>query len=262
MTLSRTRHTTNQDDDGGEHLLALLQQGRDNAHRLSQHTCLLERRLQGDAKPADLLLLIQDIKFTVEELQTLLQSAEQAVTPAQTRAVRTADGRESHAPARRQRVELGPLLTHCVAAARQRLHGNGEPVLFHISSDLPILTTDPKTVARIFSLLFEHALTASDREEREVHVQWINETLVVDIDDAGRGLTQESYTRLRQLVEQLDGTFKVLHELGQRSRVELTFAPAAANERSTRRSQRYTQVAVRNGKTIPATIAQTAPVHV
>lgn len=229
MTLSRTRHTTNQDDDGGEQLLALLQQGQDNAQRLSQHTCLLERRLRGGAESADLLLLIQDIKFTVEELQTLLQSADQAVTAAQTSAVRTADGRESHAPTRQQRVELGPLLTHCVAAARQRLHGNGAPVLFHISSDLPILTTDPKTVAHIFSLLFEHALTASGREEREVHVQWINETLVVDIDDAGRGLAQESYTRLRQLVEQLDGTFRVLHELGQWSRVELTFAPTAAS---------------------------------
>lgn len=261
MTLSRTRHTTNQDDDGGEQILALLQQGQDNAHRLSQHTCLLERRLRGGAEPADLLLLIRDIKFTVEELQTLLQSAEQAVTLAQTRAVRTADGQESHAPARRQRVELGPLLTHCVAAAQQRLHGNGAPVLFHISSDLPVLTTDPETVAHLFSLLFEHALTASGREEREVRVQWINETLVVDIDDAGRGLAQESYTRLRQMVEQLDGTFRVLHELGQRSRVELTFAPAAANERPTRRPQRYTQAAARNGKTIPATTSQTAPVH-
>jgi len=229
MTRSRTRHTTNQDDDGGEQLLALLQQGQDNAQRLSQYACLLERRLRKGAEPADLLLFVQDIKFTVEELQTLLQSAEQAVTPAQTSAVRTADGRESHAPARRQRVELGPLLTHCVAAARQRLHGNGAPVLFHISSDLPILTTDPETVAHIFSLLFEHALTASGREEREVRVQWINETLVVDIDDAGRGLAQESYMRLRQLVEQLDGTFRVLHELGQRSRVELTFAPAAVS---------------------------------
>lgn len=222
MTLSRTRHITNQDDDGGEQLLALLQRGQDNAHRLSQHTCLLERRLRGGAEPADLRLLIQAIKFTVEELQTLLQSAEQAVTPARTSAVRTADGRESHAPARRQRVELGSLITHCVAAARQRLHGNGASVLFHISSALPVLTTNPEMAAHIFSLLFEHALMASGREEREVRVQWTNETLVVDIDDDGRGLAQESYTRLRQLVEQLDGTFRVLHELGQWSRVELT----------------------------------------
>ena len=229
MTLSRTRHTTNQDDDGGEQLLALLQRGQDNAHRLSQHTCLLERRLQGGAEPTDLLILVQDIKFAVEELQTLLQSAEQAVTPAQTSAVRTADGRESHAPARRQRVELGPLLTHCVAAARQRLHENGAPVLFHISSDLPVVTTDPETVAHIFALLFEHALRASSREEREVRVQWTNSALVLDMDDAGRGIAHETYTRLRQLVEQLDGTLRASRELGQRSRVELTFPPAAAS---------------------------------
>lgn len=229
MTLPRMQHTTNQDDDGGEQILALLQRGKDNAHRLLQHACLLERRLRKGAEPADLLLLVQDIKFTVEELQTLLQSAEQAVTPTQTSAVRTTDGRESHAPARRQRVELGPLLTHCVAVARQRLHGNGAPVLFHISSDLPVLTTNPEMAAHIFSLLFEHALTASGREGREVRVQWTNETLVVDIDDDGRGLAQESYTRLRQLVEQLEGTLRASHELGQRSRVELTFPPAAAS---------------------------------
>jgi len=36
----------------------------------------------------------------------------------------------------------------------------------------------------------------------------------------------------------------------------------AANERPTRRPQRYTQAAARNGKTIPATTSQTAPVHV
>lgn len=35
----------------------------------------------------------------------------------------------------------------------------------------------------------------------------------------------------------------------------------AANERPTRRPQRYTQAAARNGKTIPAIKAQTAPVH-
>ena len=36
----------------------------------------------------------------------------------------------------------------------------------------------------------------------------------------------------------------------------------AANERPTCRPQRYTQAAARNGKTIPATTSQTAPVHV
>jgi signal transduction histidine kinase len=172
---------------------------------------------------------MQDIKFTIEELQTLLQSAEQAVTPTQTSTVDTADGRESHAPPRRQRVELGPLLTRCVAAAQQRLHGNSVPVLFHISSDLPIVTTNPEMAAHVFFLLFEYALTTSGREEREVHVQWSNETLIIDIDDGGRGLAQESYTRLRQLVEQLDGTLRASHELGQRTRVELTFPSAIAS---------------------------------
>lgn len=36
----------------------------------------------------------------------------------------------------------------------------------------------------------------------------------------------------------------------------------AANKRPTRRPQRYTQAVARNGKTVPATTSQTAPVHV
>jgi len=229
MTVSRARHMMTQDDDGGAQLPALLQRGQDNAYRLSQHVCLLERRLRGGGEPTDLLLLVQDIKFEIEELRMLLQSAAQAVEPARTSAGRTTDGRERRAPAPRQRVELGPLLTHCVATARQRLHGNGAPMQCHIPSDLPVVTADPETVAHIFSLLLEHALRTSGREEQEVRVQWTKETLVVDIDDAGRGIAQETYTRMRQLVEQMDGTLRVSHELGQRSRVELTFPPAAAS---------------------------------
>lgn len=227
MTLSQAQHTATNDDDESQPF-ALLQQGQDNVHRLSQHVCLLERRLRGGGEPPDLLLLVQDIKFAIEELHTLLQSAAQAVAPARTSAVRTTDKRERRAPARRQHVELGPLLAHCVAAARQRLLGNSASVRCHIPANLPVVTTDPETVTHIFSLLFEHALRANGREEREVHVQWTKETLVVDLDDAGRRIAQETYARLRQLVEQVDGTLRVSHELGQRSRVELTFLPAVA----------------------------------
>lgn len=227
MTLSQARHTATHDDDDGQSL-ALLQQGQDNVHRLSQHACLLERRLRGGGEPTDLLLLVQDIKFAIEELHTLLQAAAQAVAPARTSAVRTIDGRERCAPARRQRVELGSLLAHCAVAARQRLHGNGASVRCHIPSDLPVVTTDPETATHIFSLLFEHALRVNGREEREVRVQWTKETLVVEIDDTGRGIARETYARLRQLVEHVDGTLRVSHELGQWSRVELTFSPAAA----------------------------------
>lgn len=235
MTLSQARHTTTKDDDEGQPL-ALLQQGQDNVHRLSQHACLLERRLRGGGEPTDLLLLVQDIKFAIEELHTLLESAAQAVVAARPSAARATDGRERHAPARRQRVELGPLLAHCAAAARQRLHGNGPPVRCHIPSDLPVVSTDPETVAHVFSLLFEYALKANGRKGQEVRVQRIKETVVVDIDDAGRGMAQETYARLRQLVEQVDGTLRVSHELGQWSRVELTFPPAAMSGSAVRQA--------------------------
>jgi len=90
MTSSPVQSTTTQGNDGGEQLLALLQRGYDNVHRVSQHACLLERRLRGGGKLADLLLLVQDIKFAVEELQTLLHSAEQTVVSVRTRTGRTA----------------------------------------------------------------------------------------------------------------------------------------------------------------------------
>jgi signal transduction histidine kinase len=229
MALSQARHATTQGDDGGAQLLALVQ-GRHSVHRLLQHVCLLERRLRGGGEPTDLLLLVQDIKFAIEELHALLHPAEQAVSPTQqTSTVLTADSRERHVPARRQRVELGPLLARCVATVRQRLQGSGAPVRCHIPSDLPVLTVDPDAVSQIFSLLFEHALRASGKEERDVRVQWTQETLVVEIDDAGRGIAQETYARVRQLVAQLDGALRVSHELGRRSRVELTFPPAATS---------------------------------
>ena len=99
MTLSQARHTPTEDDDGGDQLLTLLRRGHDNAHRLSQHACLLERRLRGGGEPTDLLLLVQDIKFAVEELQTLLQSAKQTVVSARTSAARTTAEQEIRVPA-------------------------------------------------------------------------------------------------------------------------------------------------------------------
>ena len=77
---------TIQDNNDGEQLLALLQQGEGNAQRVSQHACLLDRRLRGGGTVADLRLLVQDIKFASEELHTLLQAAEQVVVSARTSA--------------------------------------------------------------------------------------------------------------------------------------------------------------------------------
>lgn len=233
MTLSQTQHPATKDGDEGQPL-ALLQQGQDNVHRLSQHVCLLERRLRGNGEPTDLLLLVQDIKFALEELHTLLHSAAQAVAPARLSAVRATTERERRVPAGQQRLELEPLLAHCAATARQRLHKNEASVQCRISSTLPVVAIDPEPVKHIFSLLFEHALRVNGKGEREVRVQWAKEVLVIDIDDAGRGIAQETYARLRQLIEQVNGTLRVSHELGQWSRVELTFPPAAMSDGAAR----------------------------
>ena len=51
----------------------VLQEGRDTIRRVSQRVCLLERRLQGGGERVDLLVLVQEIKFAVEDLRTLFQ---------------------------------------------------------------------------------------------------------------------------------------------------------------------------------------------
>src|SRR5713226_9840167 len=160
MTPHHVRRTSEHESRGAEQQLSLLQQSQDNAQRLSLHTCLLERRLRGGAEPADLLTLVQDIKFAAEELQALLRSAVQTVTPA---LVDTRDA--AHAPAtisplRTEVVELSPLLTCCIASVRQQAKRKGISLLCDIAPDLPSLTTAPAVLAQLFSLLFEHLIRA------------------------------------------------------------------------------------------------------
>ena len=226
MTPHHTRRPTEQAGRGEVDLLSLLQQGQDNAQRLALHACLLERRLRGEAEPADLLLLVQDLKFAVEELQALLRSAVQTVTPV---LVDTRDA--AHAPAtitplRTEVVELSPLLTCCVASVRQQAKRKGISLLCDIASDLPSLTTDPEVLAQAFSLLFEHVVRASGKGGLEVRVCWTEGMLIIDMYDAGRGISKETYVAVRDLVKRLQGTLKVTQELGRWSRVELAFPPA------------------------------------
>ncbi len=226
MTPRHARRPTEQEGRGEVDLLSLLQQGQDNAQRLSLHACLLERRLRGEAEPADLLLLVQDIKFAVEELQALFRSAVQTVTPV---LVDTRDA--AHAPAtitplRTEVVELSPLLTRCAASVRQQAKRRGISLLCDIAFDLPSLTTDPEVLAQLFSLLFEHVIRASGKGGLEVHVRWTEGSLVIDIYDAGRGISKETYVAVRDLIERLQGTLRVTQELGGPSRVELWFPPA------------------------------------
>ena len=75
MTLLHTQRAVEHETRGNEDLLSLLQVGQDNAQRLSVHTGLLERRLRGGAEVADLLVLVQDLKFVIEELQEVFRSA-------------------------------------------------------------------------------------------------------------------------------------------------------------------------------------------
>lgn len=226
MTPHHARRISEHESRGEEQQLSLLQQSQDNAQRLSLHTCLLERRLRGGAEPADLLVLVQDLKFAVEELQALLRSAVQTVTPA---LVDTRDA--AHAPAtisplRTEVVELSPLLTCCVASVRQQAKRKGISLLCDIASDLPSLTTDPEVLAQVFSLLFEHVVRASGKGGLEVRVRWTEGVLVIDMYDAGRGISKETYVAVRDLIKRLQGTLKVTQDLGRWSRVELSFPPA------------------------------------
>lgn len=100
MTPAHTQHTTRHEQDNRAQLLALLKEGQETIRHVLQHACLLERRLRGGGEPADLVVLVQALKFAGEELHTLLQSAEQVVVSARTSiggqgVVATVDTRES-----------------------------------------------------------------------------------------------------------------------------------------------------------------------
>lgn len=225
MTLHHARRPIEQDGCGGVDLLSFLQEGQDNAQRLSLHACLLERRLRGGAEPADLLVLVQDIKFAVEELQALFRATVQAVQPMPNDVQSAVKSTAAVAPLRAEVVDLHSLLTRCAESIRQRTQRRGVFLLCDISPDLPSLTTDPEKLAQVFSLLLEHAVGAGGKEGLEVHVRWAEGTLVVDIYDAGRGISTETYVSLHNLVGSLQGTLVVTRELGTRSRVELSLPP-------------------------------------
>lgn len=228
MTVLHTQRTGGPGDRDEGSLLTLLQKGEDSVQRLSLHTCLLERRLRGEAEPADLLVLVQDIKFAVEELQALFRSAAQRVTPARADPRSAAHAPATSPPLRMEVVELNPLLSCCVASVRQLAKRRGIPLLCNIASDLPALTTDPELLAQVFSLLLEHAVRASGKGGLEVRVYWTGGMLVIDMYDAGRGISKETYVAVRDLIDRLHGTLKVTQELGRWSRVELSFPPASA----------------------------------
>ena len=120
MTLLLAQRTAEYESRDKENLLSLLQQGQDNAQRLSLHTCLLERRLRGGAEPADLLVLVQDLKFAIEELQTLFRSAVPMVTPASNSAKDTMEVQTKDRPLRAEVVALSLLLTRCIESVRQQ----------------------------------------------------------------------------------------------------------------------------------------------
>jgi hypothetical protein len=67
---------------------------------------------------------------------------------------------------------------------------------------------------------------ASGKGGLEVRVRWTEGILVIDIYDAGRGISKETYVAVRDLIKRLHGTLKVTQELGRWSRVELSFPPA------------------------------------
>jgi signal transduction histidine kinase len=227
MTVPHAQHTRGQDGRDDGNLLTLLQNGEDSTQRLALHTCLLERRLRGEAEPADLLLLVQDIKFAVEELQALLRAAVHTVKPAHGDRGGTAHAPAMIAPLQTAVVELGSLFTCCVASIRQRAKRRGISLLCDVASDLPALATDPAVLAQVFSVLLEHAVRTSGKGGLEVRVRWTAGILVVDIYDAGRGISKETYVAVRDLIARLHGTLTVTQELGRRSRVELAFPPAA-----------------------------------
>lgn len=220
MTPLRAQRAPDQGEQSEEDLMALIQKGQDDARRLSSHVCLLERRLRLGADPADLLLIVHAIKFTSEDLQALFQSVVQVRAFVPTAATGTVDATER--PLCAESVDLKALFTRCIASAQQQARHRGASLLCAIAPDLPSLTTDPKMLAQIFSLLLEHAARVGGNDGLEIRVCWTDGVLVIDVYDAGRGIAKETYATLQKLVGRLQGTVVVSRELGMRSRVELS----------------------------------------
>lgn len=233
MTPLHNQGTTDQGERGEEDLLSLLQEGQDSAGRVSLHACLLRRRLQLGADRAALLQIVQAIQFAIEDLQALFKAAVQAATPAPSPTLTATEGTEVPKPLQAEIINLRAFLTRCVESVRQRAQRRGVFLLCDISPDLPPLTTDPEKLAQVFSLLLEHAVGAGGKEGLEVRVRWAEGALVVDIYDAGRGISTETYVSLHHLVGSLQGTLIVTRELGTRSRVELSLPPVPAQGNET-----------------------------
>jgi signal transduction histidine kinase len=228
LTLPHTQRMTEQEDRGKDTLVALLREGQNTADRAFLHSGLLQRRLQLGADPVDLLQIVHALQFAIEDLQALLRSAVQAVTLVPGPVPTTAEATEVPKPLRTEVVEVRALLTRCAESIRQRAQHRGVSLLFDISLDLPSLTTDPERLAQVFSLVLEQAVGASGKGGVEVRVCWADGVLVIDVYDAGRGISTETYVSLHNLVGSLHGTLVVSRELGMRSRVELSFPPAVA----------------------------------
>ena len=228
MTRVQRQHTPEQEDQSETNLVSLLREGQNRTSRLSQHACLLERRLRLGADPADLLVLVQDIKFTVDDLQSLFRSVLHVTASSPDGAHSSAGATEGDtvAPLRIEVIELGRLFSHCVNSVQRQTRRAGVSLLCDIAPDLPTVTTDPEKLEQIVSLLLGHMVGASGKGGLEVRVYWSEDALVIDVYDAGRGLSKETYVALRRLVKALHGAIVVTRELGVRSRVELGFPSA------------------------------------
>lgn len=233
-----TRRQTPEQEDPGQELISLLQEGCDCTVRLLQHTGLLERRVRMGANPADLLTLVQDIKFAIDDLLSLFRSVAAAVPSSASRARRAAT--ESGAPRHAEVVDLGALVSRCLTAVRRRTRRTGVALVCDVASDLPAVTADAQRLEQVFSLLLEHLIGTGARGDLEVRVHWGEGRLVLDVYDAGRGVSREAYVALRQLVESLHATLVVTRELGVRSRVEFGFPAVATRANGADMSDRGT----------------------
>lgn len=211
---------------GDMNLLNLLQEGQGTANRLFLHAGLLKRRLQAGADVVDLVQLVQAIQFATEDLQALFRAAVQAVTPTANRVSTGAEASPGSKPMPTEVIDLRTLLSRCAESVRQRAHNRGVSLRCTLAPDLPSLVTDPEKVAQVFSLLLDHAVAACGKGPLEVQVRWTAGALVVDVYDAGRGISQETYVSLLTLIGSLRGTLVVTREFGKRSSVEFSFPPA------------------------------------
>lgn len=106
----------------------------------------------------------------------------------------------------KDRVALGPLLGHVVAALEQRAAGRGMRILLCLPSDLPDVLGDPDELAQVFQNLIDNAIKYG-RPGTEIAISGdaaASALLSIAVRDHGEGIARDHLPRLTERFYRID----------------------------------------------------------